>query len=92
VSLSCVRDGESPLPPIHASTKQTQLTFIARGPQNNIMRTQGLFIGLDSVPCALAAVVLNIWHPGWCFPKEAERQSVTVEKTASGESSSEEEV
>ena len=55
------------------------------------MRTQGLFIGLDSVPCALASVVLNIWHPGWCFPRETEQQSLDVEKNVSGESSGEEE-
>ena len=37
--------------------------------RNPILRSEGLFTGLDSVPCALATVVLNIWHPGWCFPK-----------------------
>ena len=45
---------------------------LARGWVNNpILRSEGLFIGFDSVPCAIAAVILNIWHPGWCFPKES---------------------
>lgn len=58
------------------------------GPQNDILRDQGLFIGLDSVPCAIATLVLNVWHPGWCFPKE--KQAVVV-KAASSDSSSDEE-
>jgi hypothetical protein len=36
--------------------------------ENHVLRTQGLFISLDSVPIGVAAVALNIWHPGWCFP------------------------
>ncbi|KAI5366092.1 putative RTA-like protein [Septoria linicola] len=58
------------------------------GPQNDILRDQGLFIGLDSVPCAIATIVLNIWHPGWCFPKN--EQEVIV-KAVSSDSSSDDE-
>ena len=57
------------------------------GPQNDILRNQSLFIGLDSVMCGIASVVLNIWHPGWCFPKE---EQDAVEKIVSSESSDEE--
>jgi hypothetical protein len=57
---------------------------------NYILRSEGLFIGLDSVPCAIAAVVLNIFHPGWCFPKETQEFAEQEEKTASGSSSDEE--
>jgi hypothetical protein len=60
------------------------------GRQNTILRTQGLFIGLDSVPVAIAAVVLNIWHPSWCFPKEQQEVAYAGEKMASGSSSDEE--
>jgi len=70
---------------------KAKLTWRHRGPQNNILRTQSLFIGLDSVPCAIASVILNIWHPGWCFPKVAEQQVLDAEKRLSGNSSSEEE-
>ncbi|EME44105.1 hypothetical protein DOTSEDRAFT_151785, partial [Dothistroma septosporum NZE10] len=38
------------------------------GSQNDILRKQGLFIALDSVMCGIASVILNTWHPGWCFP------------------------
>lgn len=63
---------------------------LAGGWSNNpILRSQGLFIGLDSVPCAIAAIVLNIWHPGYCFPKEAQEVIDTEEKL--GGSSSDEE-
>ena len=34
------------------------------------MRNQGLFIGLDSLPVGVAAVVLNVCHSGWWFPLE----------------------
>jgi hypothetical protein len=62
---------------------------LARGWTNNpILKSEWLFVGLDSVPCALAAVVLNIWHPGWCFPKET--QQVAEEKVVSGSSTDEE--
>ncbi|KAK4548245.1 hypothetical protein LTR36_010115 [Oleoguttula mirabilis] len=54
---------------------------------NPILRAQGLFIGLDSVPIALAALILNIWHPGWCFPKEQQDVSHQTEKLASVASS-----
>jgi hypothetical protein len=56
---------------------------------NSILKSEWLFIGLDSVPCALAAVVLNIWHPGWCFPKET--QKAVVKEKGLSESSSDEE-
>ena len=59
------------------------------GPQNHIMRTQGLFIGLDSTPVAVAAIVLNIWHPGWCFPKEQQMMNgvVPMQEKSSGSDS-----
>nr|OQO21076.1 hypothetical protein B0A51_12608 [Rachicladosporium sp. CCFEE 5018] len=66
------------------------------GGQNYIMRNQALFVGLDSVPVAIASIVLNIWHPGWCFPKQAVGQDIMEtsrsqpEKGGSGESSVEE--
>ncbi|KAI6905659.1 hypothetical protein D0869_13326 [Hortaea werneckii] len=41
---------------------------------NPILRNQGLFIGLDSVAVAIAAVILNIFHPGYCFPSSQERK------------------
>lgn len=60
---------------------------------NPILTDEGLFIGLDSVPCGIAAVVLNIWHPGWCFPKETKRSAKAGEKKKLGaESSSDEEM
>ncbi|KAK5111309.1 hypothetical protein LTR85_012204 [Meristemomyces frigidus] len=63
---------------------------LAGGWNNNpILQTQDLFIGLDSVPVALAAVVLNIWHPGWCFPKEQQNVSHMMEKLESGSGSEE---
>jgi hypothetical protein len=64
---------------------------LVRGWSNNpILRSEGLFIGLDSVPCAIAAVVLNIWHPGWCFPKETQQSAVSEEKMAGATSSDDE--
>lgn len=57
---------------------------------NPILTDEGLFIGLDSVPCGIAAVVLNIWHPGWCFPKETTRSARMEEEKLGGESSSDE--
>jgi hypothetical protein len=54
------------------------------------MQDQWLFVGLDSVPCGLAAVVLNIWHPGYCFPEEKQK-AAEAEKTLGGNSSGEEE-
>ena len=56
---------------------------------NPILKNQGLFIGLDSVPIAIAALVLNIWHPGYCFPKETQG-AVAEEKIASRSGSDEE--
>ncbi|GIZ43632.1 hypothetical protein CKM354_000684900 [Cercospora kikuchii] len=57
---------------------------------NKILRNEGLFIGLDSVPCAIAAVVLNIWHPGWCFPKE--QQDIASRAVSSDSGSDDEKV
>lgn len=56
---------------------------------NPILREQGLFIGFDSVPCAIAAVVLNIWHPGWCFPKDTQ-ETIAEEKLANNSGSDDE--
>ena len=60
------------------------------GPQNHIMHVQGLFIGLDSVPVALAALALNIWHPGYCFPKEQQGGVGQGEKIGGSSTSDEE--
>jgi len=41
---------------------------------------------------AIAALVLNVFHPGWCFPKKYENEGVSMEKdaeTKGDESSSE---
>ena len=55
---------------------------LVRGWSNNpILRSEGLFIGLDSVPCVIASLVLNIWHPGRCFPKDTQNLA-QGEKTA----------
>lgn len=60
--------------------------------RNEILRDEGLFIGLDSVPCLIASVVLNIWHPGWCFPKSyQDTKEVSQEKMGSADSSSSDE-
>ncbi|KAI6799824.1 hypothetical protein KC332_g15168 [Hortaea werneckii] len=42
---------------------------------NPILRNQGLFIGLDSVAVGIAAVILNVFHPGYCFPSRQERKA-----------------
>ena len=34
------------------------------------MHGVALFIGLDSSPIAVVAIVLNVGHPGRCFPVE----------------------
>ena len=47
---------------------------------NPILREQYLFICLDGMAIAIAALVLNIWHPGFCFPKEHQNPEVTSEK------------
>ena len=57
---------------------------------NPILTDEGLFIGLDSVTCGIAAVVLNIWHPGWCFPRETARSAKDEEKKLGSESGSDE--
>ena len=56
---------------------------------NPILRSEGLFIGLDSVPVGVAALVLNVWHPGYWFPKETEEAAVAEEKVGDGSSSEE---
>lgn len=64
---------------------------LVQGWSNNpILTNEGLFIGLDSVPIGICTIVLNIWHPGWCFPKETSRSAKLEEKKFSGESSSDE--
>ncbi len=46
---------------------------LVKGWSNNpILRNEWLFVGLDSVPCGIAAVSLNIFHPAWCFPKDTQ--------------------
>ena len=62
------------------------------GEQNHILRSQGLFLGLDSVPILIASVILNVWHPGWCFPKEQQEVMIAQEKLAYGNSSEEDQV
>ncbi len=57
---------------------------------NPILRDQGLFIALDSVAVAIASVVLNIWHPGWCFPKQTQQDGVADEKMVGATSPDEE--
>lgn len=59
------------------------------GRDNHILRDQGLFIALDSVAVGIATVVLNIWHPGYCFPKETQHGGVTEEKVLDARSPSE---
>ncbi|KAK0362572.1 hypothetical protein LTR02_014696 [Friedmanniomyces endolithicus] len=57
---------------------------LAGGWANNpILREQYLFICLDGMAVAIAALVLNIWHPGFCFPKEHQNPEVTSEKLRS---------
>ncbi|TKA82927.1 hypothetical protein B0A55_01313 [Friedmanniomyces simplex] len=58
---------------------------LAGGWANNpILRNQYLFITLDGMAVAIAALVLNIWHPGYCFPKEHQDLTTTGEKLRSG--------
>jgi hypothetical protein len=49
-----------------------RLAELAKGwsEENDILRNEGLFIGLDSVTCGIATFILNVWHPGRCFPNE----------------------
>ncbi|EMC93503.1 hypothetical protein BAUCODRAFT_150821 [Baudoinia panamericana UAMH 10762] len=47
---------------------------------NPILRNEYLFICLDSLPIGIAALALNILHPGWCFPKESQGLVSTSEK------------
>lgn len=39
---------------------------------NPLMQRQGEFIALDSVMCGTAALVLTVFHPGYCFPQMAQ--------------------
>lgn len=39
---------------------------------NPLMQDQGEFIALDSVMCGTAALVLTVFHPGYCFPQMAQ--------------------
>ncbi|SMR53119.1 unnamed protein product [Zymoseptoria tritici ST99CH_1E4] len=55
---------------------------------NEILRNQNLFIGLDSVTCAIATLVLNIWHPGRCLSRE-KRDVAAKMATESGSSDEE---
>ena len=68
---------------LSTSPVSRKLTCITGWVQNPILREQGLFIGLDSVPVGISAVALNIWHPGWCFPMEEQDTSYTMEKLGS---------
>ncbi|TKA31400.1 hypothetical protein B0A50_02246 [Salinomyces thailandicus] len=57
---------------------------------NPILHDQGLFIGLDSVAVGIAALALNVFHPGYCFPKEQEQIAQGIEKASGGGASDEE--
>jgi len=48
---------------------------MAGGWRNSLMQNEVLFIVLDSVMCAIAVVVLNVFHPGFLF-----QESRAVEK------------
>ncbi|KAI9710810.1 MAG: hypothetical protein M1812_007358 [Candelaria pacifica] len=57
---------------------------------NPLMQNEREFIILDSVMCAIAAVALTIFHPGYCFPQMAvplsdrkAKRSAMVEQKAS---------
>ncbi|RMX73641.1 hypothetical protein D0869_13399 [Hortaea werneckii] len=52
---------------------------------NPILRNQGLFIGLDSVAVAIAAVILNIFHPGYCFPSSQDRKARQDPESSEGD-------
>lgn len=46
-----------------------RIAEMASGWGNAVMRDQTGFIVLDGVMCALAAVALTVFNPGWCFPQ-----------------------
>ncbi|KAK3623659.1 hypothetical protein LTR56_009609 [Elasticomyces elasticus] len=52
---------------------------------NPILRNQYLFIVLDGCAVALAALVLNVWHPGYCFPRKHQAALTTSEKFDKGD-------
>jgi hypothetical protein len=39
------------------------------GWRNDLMQNETDFIALDGAMVAIAALVLTIWHPGYCFPQ-----------------------
>lgn len=39
---------------------------------NPLMQDENEFIALDSVMCAIAAIALTLFHPGFCFPQMAQ--------------------
>ena len=39
---------------------------------NPLMQDETEFIALDSVMCAIAAIALTLFHPGFCFPQMAQ--------------------
>ena len=58
---------------------------------NPLMQNQKEFIVLDSTMCSIAAVVLTIFHPGWCFPQmivPLSKEGQTEEKVTSESMSS----
>ena len=62
---------------------------------NSLMQDQAEFIALDSVMCAVAAIALTVFHPGYCFPQMAQPISFgqrrllnTVEDTGPADSAS----
>ncbi|KAK8167885.1 RTA1 like protein-domain-containing protein [Phyllosticta citrichinensis] len=44
-----------------------RIVEMAGGWGNNIMQDENSFIILDPSLCALAVIVLTVWHPGYCF-------------------------
>ncbi|CZT17752.1 related to phospholipid-translocating ATPase [Ramularia collo-cygni] len=60
-----------------------RLAELAKGwsEDNEILRNEDLFIGLDSVTCGIATLILNFWHPGWCFPKEQQEIAEKISST-----------
>ena len=39
---------------------------------NPLMQDEAEFIALDSVMCSIAALVMTVFHPGFCFPQMAQ--------------------
>ncbi|PVH95452.1 sphingoid long-chain base transporter RSB1 [Periconia macrospinosa] len=57
---------------------------MAGGLRNPIMRDQNLFIALDSVMCAIAALILNAFHPGFMFQESANADKRMLESADEG--------